>query len=155
MHSGNRIHSPSERKKNWQNDNSKKAQLPVGMRSIFTSGQKLVKKKKFLGQPRWRSGLAPPAARGLILGTLDRVPHQAPCMEPDVGLDPRYPGSRPGLQAALNRCATRAAQIKSLKKNFFKGFQPQISSGKIAGNTAKCYKKKPILSMVGTVSSRN
>ena len=34
---------------------------------------------------------------------------QAPCREPDVGLDPGSPGSRPGLQAALNRCATRAA----------------------------------------------
>ena len=27
---------------------------------------------------------------------------QAPCREPDVGLDPGYPGSRPELQAALN-----------------------------------------------------
>ena len=27
---------------------------------------------------------------------------QAPCREPDVGLDPRTPGSHPGLQAALN-----------------------------------------------------
>ena len=26
---------------------------------------------------------------------------QAPCREPDVGLDPRSPGSRPGLKAAL------------------------------------------------------
>ena len=34
---------------------------------------------------------------------------QAPCREPDVGLDPGSPGSRPGLQAALNRCATGAA----------------------------------------------
>ena len=35
---------------------------------------------------------------------------QAPCREPDVGLDdPGSPGSCPGLQAALNRCATRAA----------------------------------------------
>ena len=25
---------------------------------------------------------------------------QAPCREPDVGLDPRSPGSHPGLQAA-------------------------------------------------------
>ena len=33
---------------------------------------------------------------------------QAPCREPDVGLDPRSPGSHPGLQA-LNRCATGAA----------------------------------------------
>ena len=33
----------------------------------------------------------------------------APCREPDVELDPGSPGSRPGLQAALNRCATGAA----------------------------------------------
>ena len=35
--------------------------------------------------------------------------------EPDVGLDPGSPGSRPGLQAALNRCATGAA----LKSNLY------------------------------------
>ena len=34
------------------------------------------------GQPRWRSGLALPTAQGVILGILDRVPHQALCMEP-------------------------------------------------------------------------
>ena len=34
---------------------------------------------------------------------------QAPFREPDVGLDPRCPGSHPGLQAAPNRCATGAA----------------------------------------------
>ena len=34
---------------------------------------------------------------------------QAPCRKPDVGLYPGSPGSHPGLQAALNRCATRAA----------------------------------------------
>ena len=28
---------------------------------------------------------------------------QAPHREPDVGLDPRAPGSHPGLKAALNR----------------------------------------------------
>ena len=28
---------------------------------------------------------------------------QAPCREPNVGLDPRSPGSGSGLQAALNR----------------------------------------------------
>ena len=28
---------------------------------------------------------------------------QAPCREPDVGLDPGSPGSYPGLKAALNR----------------------------------------------------
>ena len=27
---------------------------------------------------------------------------QAPCREPDVGLDPRSPGIGPGLKAALN-----------------------------------------------------
>ena len=27
----------------------------------------------------------------------------APCREPDVGLDPRSPGSGPGLKAVLNR----------------------------------------------------
>ena len=34
---------------------------------------------------------------------------QAPCREPDVGLDPRSPGSCPGLKATLNRWATWAA----------------------------------------------
>ena len=28
---------------------------------------------------------------------------QAPCREPDMGLDPRSPASGPGLKAALNR----------------------------------------------------
>ena len=28
---------------------------------------------------------------------------QAPCREPDVGLDPQSPVSHPGLKAALNR----------------------------------------------------
>ena len=41
---------------------------------------------------------------------------QAPCREPDVGLNPGSPGSRPGLQAALNRCATGAAQINKILK---------------------------------------
>ena len=35
---------------------------------------------------------------------------QAPCREPDVGLYPGSPGSHPGLKAALNRWAIRAAQ---------------------------------------------
>jgi hypothetical protein len=35
---------------------------------------------------------------------------QAPCREPDVGLDPVTPGSRPRLQAVPNRCATRATR---------------------------------------------
>ena len=35
-----------------------------------------------VGQPGWFSGLEPPSAQGLILETRDRVPYQAPCMEP-------------------------------------------------------------------------
>ena len=35
-----------------------------------------------LGQPQWHSDLAPPAAPGVILEARDRVPRQAPCMEP-------------------------------------------------------------------------
>lgn len=34
------------------------------------------------GQSRWHSGLVPPAAQGVILETLDRVPPQALCMMP-------------------------------------------------------------------------
>ena len=34
---------------------------------------------------------------------------QAQCREPGLGLDPWFPGSHPGLQAALNHCTTRAA----------------------------------------------
>ena len=34
------------------------------------------------GQPGWLSGLALPLAQGVILETPDRVPHQAPCVEP-------------------------------------------------------------------------
>ena len=39
---------------------------------------------------------------------------QAPCREPDVGLDPGSPGPCPRLQVALNRCATKAALKKLL-----------------------------------------
>ena len=34
------------------------------------------------GQPRWCNSLAPPAAQGVNLETLDGVPRQALCMEP-------------------------------------------------------------------------
>ena len=34
------------------------------------------------GQPRWLSGLVLPSAQGVILETQDRVPRQAPGMEP-------------------------------------------------------------------------
>ena len=41
---------------------------------------------------------------------------QTPCREPDVGLDPESPGSRPGLKAVLNCWTTGAAQyIKYFK----------------------------------------
>ena len=35
--------------------------------------------------------------------------------EPDVGLDPGSPGSHPGLQVALNHCATRTALLRLFK----------------------------------------
>ena len=54
------------------------------------------------GQPRWPRGLAPRSAQGVILGS-PGVPHQAPHREPDMGLDPRSPGSGPGLKVVLNR----------------------------------------------------
>ena len=41
---------------------------------------------------------------------------QAPCREPDVGLDPGSPGSRPGLQATLNRCTAGAALFSFVNK---------------------------------------
>ena len=41
---------------------------------------------------------------------------QAPCREPDVGLDPGSPGSHPGLKAALNHWATRAARLTGFKR---------------------------------------
>ena len=46
-------------------------------------GYKQISKKKMtVGQTGWRSGVAPPEARGVILESRDRVPRQAPCMEP-------------------------------------------------------------------------
>ena len=36
---------------------------------------------------------------------------QVPCREPAMRLKPGSPGSRPGLQVALNRCATGAAHL--------------------------------------------
>ena len=41
---------------------------------------------------------------------------QAPRREPDMGLNLRSPGSDPGLQAALNHCATGAAPIVNILK---------------------------------------
>ena len=42
----------------------------------------LESKRERMGQRQWPSGLAPPSARGVIQETRDRVPGQAPCMEP-------------------------------------------------------------------------
>ena len=42
---------------------------------------------------------------------------QAPCREPDVGLDPRSPGSHPGPTAALNHWATQAAPLSPFLEN--------------------------------------
>ena len=39
---------------------------------------------------------------------------QAPCREPDMALDPGSPGSRPGLQVAVNHYATGAARNCSI-----------------------------------------
>ena len=45
---------------------------------------------------------------------------QASCREPNAGLDPRSPESRPGLQATPNSCATGAAQISGILLNYRK-----------------------------------
>ena len=39
-------------------------------------------KTAMLGSPGGSVGLALPPAHGMILETQDRIPHQAPCMEP-------------------------------------------------------------------------
>ena len=56
------------------NTNSEEWSFDLGGKSSF--------KDEYVGQPRWCSGLALPAAQGVILETLDRVPRWAPCMEP-------------------------------------------------------------------------
>ena len=71
----------------------------------------------FLGQCRPRKGRSSFFLKILFIYSQrqrERQRHrqrekQAPYREPDVGLDPGSPGSRPGLQAALNRCTTGAA----------------------------------------------
>ena len=42
--------------------------------------KKRKEKTYYIGQPRWHSGLVPPAAQGVILETLDRVPCRALCI---------------------------------------------------------------------------
>ena len=54
---------------------------------------------------------------------------QAPCREPDVELDPGYPGSCPGLKAGAKLLSHWAA----LKRIFFKGFL-------YSGNIVKVFK---------------
>ena len=44
---------------------------------------------------------------------------QAPSREPNAGLDPGSPGSRPRLPAALNCCATGAARQLLLKLDIY------------------------------------
>ena len=41
---------------------------------------------KNVGQLRWLRGLVPTSAQGLILGTRDQVPRQAPCVKPFFSL---------------------------------------------------------------------
>ena len=65
------------------------------------------------GQPPWHSGLVLPAAHGVILETLDRVPRQALCMEP----------ASPSAYVCLSLCISMNKYIKTLKneiKYFFK-----------------------------------
>lgn len=42
---------------------------PMQFKPVLFKGWLAVQIKKLLGQPRWRSSLAPPAARGVILET--------------------------------------------------------------------------------------
>ena len=48
--------------------------------------------------------------------------------ELDVGLDPGSPGSRPGLQVALNRCAPGAADLLGLITELLKKFNDQVDT---------------------------
>ena len=52
------------------------------MVAVAEKDSKMVDLKPTIGQPRWLSGLAPPAAWGVILETWDRVPRRASCLEP-------------------------------------------------------------------------
>ena len=53
----------------------------VERQGTVSSGTQTIKITRS-GQPRWLSGLALPSAQGVILETQDRVPLQAPCMDP-------------------------------------------------------------------------
>ena len=59
---------------------------------------------------------------------------QAPCREPDVGLDPGSPGSGPRLKAALNHWATRAAHELKIKfKKIYQKFSCLGQPGWLSG----------------------
>ena len=67
--------------------NYKKTQLSESRKTIHEQNEKFDKeteiiKNKILVQPGWLSGLALPSAQGVILESQDRVPCQAPWMEP-------------------------------------------------------------------------
>ena len=51
-------------------------------KSSFIPHSLIIIKHLLKGIPGWLSGLSPPSAQGVILETQDRVPRQAPCMEP-------------------------------------------------------------------------
>ncbi|CAD7678815.1 unnamed protein product [Nyctereutes procyonoides] len=59
-------------------------------------------KKDKVRQPGWLSGLVPPSAQGVILGTWDQVLCRAPCMEP---------ASPACVSASLSRCVTNNFKI--------------------------------------------
>ena len=54
---------------------------------------------------------------------------QAPCREPNAGLNPGSPGSHPGPKAALNRWATRPPRSKVLKQSFMISVQHENCRG--------------------------
>ena len=62
---------------------------------------------------------------------------QAPCREFDVGLDPGSPGSHPGLQAVLNRCATGAAYNWTFNRLIYLFFYSK--RGLVISSPRKCH----------------
>ena len=47
-------------------------------------------KQNKTGTPGWLSGWVPAFSSGRDPGIRDRIPHQAPRRDPDVGLDPGF-----------------------------------------------------------------
>eukprot|EP00071_Canis_lupus_P038052 XP_022271609.1 patatin-like phospholipase domain-containing protein 4 isoform X5 [Canis lupus familiaris] len=87
--------------------------------SSFSSREDLIKVTQVLLASSFvpiYAGLKPVEYQGQSQRERERQRHrqrekQAPCREPDVGLDPRSPGSGLGPKVALNCRATRAAPI--------------------------------------------